>query len=68
MLSEHFGSGRQQTLHVGLVERLCLTVSPVRSTHDHCTRQASDMACGSDAMEKLSRRWRGAVQQLADVV
>ena len=45
-------------------------VSPVRSTHDQCTctRQASDMTCDSDVIEKPSRRWRGAVQQLADVV
>ena len=43
-------------------------VSPVRSTHDHCTRQASGMTCHSDVMEKPSRRWRGAVQQLADFV
>ena len=59
-------------LDVGLVTRLCLcltvTVSPVRSTHDQCTRQASDMTCDSDVIEKPSRRWRGAVQQLADVV
>ena len=44
------------------------TVSPVRSTHDHWMRQASGMTCDSDVMEKPSRRWRGAVQQLADVV
>ena len=57
-------------LDVGLVTRLwlCLTVSPVRSTHDQCTRQASDMTCDSDVIEKPSRRWRGAVQQLADFV
>ena len=59
-------------LDVGLVTRLwlCLTVtvSPVLSTHDQCTRQASDMTCDSDVIEKPSRRWRGAVQQLADVV
>ena len=59
-------------LDVGLVTRLwlCLTVtvSPVRSTHDPCTRQACDMTCDSDVIEKPSRRWRGAVQQLADVV
>ena len=61
-------------LDVGLVTRLwlCLTVtvSPVRSTPDPCTRQAmaSDMTCDSDVIEKPSRRWRGAVQQLADVV
>ena len=30
--------------------------------------QASDMTCDSDVIEKPSRRWRGAVQQLADVV
>ena len=48
--------------------RLCLTVPPVRYTDDRCTQQASGMACDSDVMEKLSRRWRGAVQQLADVV
>ena len=55
---------------VGLVTRLwlCLTVSPARSTHDHCTWQASRTTCDSDVMEKPSRRWRGAVQQLADVV
>ena len=57
-------------LDVGLVTRLwlCFTVSPVRSTHDQCTRQASDMTCDSDVIEKPSRRWRGAVQQLADFV
>ena len=59
MLSEHFGSGRQQTLHVGLVARLCLTASPVRSTHDQCTQQASGMACDSDVMEN-SKSYRGA--------
>ena len=59
---------------LALVSRLwlCLTVhvhvSPVRSTHDQCTRQASDMTCDSDVIEKPSRRWRGAVQQLADFV
>ena len=60
----------QNILDVGLFTRLwlCLTVSPVRSTHDQCTRQASDMTCDSDVIEKPSRRWRGAVQQLADVV
>ena len=64
-MSEHFGSGCRQTLHVGLVACLwlCLTASPGRSTHDQCTQQASGMACDSD----LSRRWRGAVQQLADI-
>ena len=31
------------------------------STHDQCTRQASDMTCDSDVIEKPSRRWRGAV-------
>ena len=45
-----------------------MTVSPVRSAHDPWTRQASDMTCDSDVIEKPSRRWRGAVQQLADVV
>ena len=75
MLSEHFLSGSQQTClitvaSVGLVTRLwlCLTVSPVWSTHDHCTRQASGMTCDGDVMEKPSRRWRGAVQQLAEFV
>ena len=34
----------------------------------YATREASDMTCDSDVMEKASRRWRGAVQQLADVV
>ena len=38
-------------------------MSPVRSTHDHCTRQASGMTCDSDVMEKPSRRWRGAIQR-----
>ena len=49
---------------------LCDCVTCVRSTHDHCTRQASasGMTCDSDVMEKPSRRWRGAVQQLADFV
>ena len=46
----------------------CLTVSPMRSTHNHCTRQASGMTCDSDVMEKPSKRWRGAVQRLADVI
>ena len=61
---------RRNILDVGLVTRLwlCLTVSPVRSTHNQCTRHASDMTCDSDVIEKPSRRWRGAVQQLADVV
>ena len=36
--------------------------------HDRCTRQASGMTCDSDVIEKPSRRWRGAVQQFADVV
>ena len=50
-------------LDVGLVTRLrlCLTVSPVRSTHDQCTQQASRMTCDSDVIEKPSRRWRDAV-------
>ena len=59
--SEHFGSW---ACHAPLTYRL--SVSPVRSTHDQCTRQVSDMTCDSDVMEKPSRRWRGAVQQLAD--
>ena len=56
------------TVNVGLVMHLwlCLTVSHVRSTHDHCMRQASGLTCDSDVMEKLSRRWWGAVQQIAD--
>ena len=40
----------------------CLTVtvvSPVRSTHDQCTRQASDMTCNSDVIEKPSRALAG---------
>ena len=35
---------------------------------NQCTRQASDMTCDSDVMEKPSRRSWGAVQQLADFV
>ena len=53
-----------------LVGRLCLTVSPVSpvcSTHGHCTRQANGMTFDNYVMEKLSRHWRGRVQPLADV-
>ena len=46
----------------------CTFSTPPWSTHDHCTRQASDMTCDSHVMEKTSRRWRGTVQQLADFV
>ena len=40
---------------VGLVTRLwlCLTVSAARSTHDHCTRQASRMTCDSDVRDRI---------------
>ena len=70
MLSEHFGCWAR---HAPLTLFDCdcdVTVSPVRSasTHDPCTRQDSGMSCDSDVIEKPSRRWRGAVQQLADVV
>ena len=71
MLSEHFLDlvvNKQLTGCMSGSPPGSLTVSPVRSTHDHCTRQASGMTCDSDVMEKPSRRWRGAVQQLADVV
>ena len=64
-LSEHFGCWAR---HAPLTLFDCVHVSPVRSTHDQCTRQASDMTCDSDVTEKPLRRWRGAVQQLADVV
>ena len=48
---------------------LCSTVSTVRSTQSIYSRSlAIGMTCDSDVMEKPSRRWRGAVQQLADVV
>ena len=64
-LSEHFGCWAR---HAPLTLFDCVSW-PVRSTHDQqCTRQASDMTCDSDVIEKPSRRWRGAVQQLADVV
>ena len=35
---------------------------------DLLTIRVRDMTCDSDVIEKPSRRWRGAVQQLADVV
>ena len=59
MLSEHFGSGRQTNMPRSLLVMrlwLCLTVLPVRSTHDHCTRQASGMTSDSYVMEKPSKR------------
>ena len=37
-------------------------------SHDHCTQQASGMTFDSDVVERPSRRWRGAVQQLADFI
>ena len=63
-------------LDVGLVTRLwlCLTVtvSPVRcellTIRVRDMPATCDMTGDSDVIEKPSRRWRGAVQQLADVV
>ena len=48
-----------RAITVGLVTRLwlCLTVSPVRSTHDHCSLYATHKTM---VIEKPSRRWRGA--------
>ena len=54
---------KRASITVGLVTCLwlCLTVSPVRSTHNHCTRQASGMHdlwqwCNGKATEALSGR------------
>ena len=42
-------------------------LSPVWSTHGHCTRQANSMTLDNDLMEKPSRSWRRAVLHLTDV-
>ena len=50
----------KQSMSDRLVMCLCLTVSPVQSTHDHCMGQASGTTCDNDVMEKaikaLARR------------
>ena len=46
----------------------CVVLHTLVLMYSCCTRQASGMTCDSDVMEKPSRRWRGAIQQLADFV
>ena len=45
----------------------CVTCA-IYSRSLYATSQWHDLCCDSDVMEKPSRRWRGAVQQLADFV
>ena len=60
MLLEHFGCWAR---HAPLTLFDCVTCAIYsRSVYATC------MTCDSDVMEKPSRRWRGAVQQLADFV
>ena len=80
MLSEHFGSGVNKHASIScLVSVTAVTVLGSSRAFECCHLCAFDChlltiavrdpaACDSDVMEKPSRRWRGAVQQLADFV